>query len=797
MAETQKPRKCPTGTVRHWANEQTVIKAHDNSIYDAGWMNLPTMPSYLVEQLRELDQLGKEIGKVKDPVDGILWLDKEINDFEPSSGSSYTPADFKQYSGWYGIEGYSFTSEFSKRYSADKIQLNSQINDAILEANEAKGRREGKNYDVLLLTKEEIKVIRDRIRYDFKYTGKVFDSNDIGELKTILKKVNKYLQQGENFEDEEQKRIYLKNREKRNHFADEYSRLKIKRQEKDEMLEEIDNTFQDNWGIRESFRKQMEKTYQDYISKYIDQIKIDEVKDFEEKIQCPINAPIEKFYDAVNSAEGIYTHVNVEDYIGKKIPSSYSKYDEVTLVRVDILKYPPGRKRPIIRDEDGDETSYSYSSTAYEDLKKKLQSRESTDLGLIFQLRFNELYKKDLEGDWDIESIDSLHILEKIIHYLPKGHCLTNHHFRKLQKDNNYSDSTSYAHYMSGEDAIFLSSKALSETDMFSGGLHDGNEFVAVLIHEIGHAVSDKFSRAYKTKYRDFSRACGWGWDYLDKKDPNSYSATGDAKDIKKTGVNSNIDLISDYASKSPEEAFAEYYSFYAQYKDNINKFLDHNDTSGLGEHKEHLTNPKFGETISVGDIMKTRLDGQVRLNIDKELFSQYRDIAKNIKLDFVSPWEVKHTSIHEETMDKKQLRNYIDFVKEKDIKPLVCITKNNGQRQLIGDEAEGYLNIANKIANKPTPVCSISEEIYNNLKNKGYSNEDIISYSFDSIKDSKYPLTKDTEWETKTVSGLRFGRDGVVPKEKLIKNKEIFQKMRTIFYSEELKKALEGLKIL
>lgn len=781
------PRKAPIGTIRYWQGGLLpVIKAFDNSIADSGWINLPALPHGLTQDLRELDELGKQISQYHDPIDGNLWTSKCITEFKTSSGEVYKPSDFKQYSGWYGNIGYSFTSEFSKRYCSGKIRLASDINDAILDANKAKGQREGKAFDTLILTKEEVKSIRERIKSNFK-DNYIFDTNDIVELKKLLKKVNKYLTQGEDFEDEEQKRVYQENKSKLSTFLDEYQPIKIKRQLKDQMLEEIDNTFQDNWGIRESFRKKVEDVFSRYVSKYLERIKKEEVIEFEKTIKCPINAPTEQFYTALNNSPLCDIHIDLNSFIGKKVPSNYGKYNEVTL---KSFNEETGEVK--VLDSQGREENYSFSNNSVNDLYSKLKSREGTDLSIIFQLRFKELYQKDLEGSWDTDSITPLHTFEKVIHYLPPGHCLTNRYFKNLKKDDNYSDTDGYAHYTSGRNTIFLSSKALAETDRyFTTSLNDGNQFVSVLIHEIGHAVSDKFKRAFKTKYRDFSRECGWSWDYLDKEDINTFHATGTDPDIKRTGVNANANLITKYAQKSPEEAFAEYYSFYSQYKKEINQLLDHNKTELLGFDREKLINPSFGKTKSVSEIINININPKLRENIDSSLFSQCRNIEDNIKLDFVSPWDLKHKQIHNENIDKKRLRNYIDFTKEKDHRPLVCIQKLNGSRELIGEEDEGYLNLANRVAKKPTPVCSISEEVYNNLKSQSYSDKDIIDYAFFNIKDQKYPLNENTNWETKHVEGLKYGTN-IVPKEILIKNKEIFKKMRSIYYSEELLKALQ-----
>jgi hypothetical protein len=143
--------------------------------------------------------------------------------------------------------------------------------------------------------------------------------------------------------------------------------------------------------------------------------------------------------------------------------------------------------------------------------------------------------------------------------------------------------------------------------------------------------------------------------------------------------------------------------------------------------------------------------------------------------------------------VDKKQLRNYINFVKKEDHKPLLAIEYPNGSKKLIGDEGSVYLNSANKISKKITPLCTISEEFYTNLKNKGFSEQNISDYAFFNIKDCKYPLSNKTNWETKSVEGLRYGTNGIIPVQKIIGSKEIFRKMRTIYYSEELKKAIKS----
>jgi len=779
MSETKRPRKCPVGACRVWLSGP-VIKFMDNNLWNDGWMPLPTPPKYISDAIDTLDRLAKRIKSYSDPVDGGLWLDKEISEFRPSSGSIYSPKDFKQYSGFYGIEGYSFLSEFSKRYNSDKIDLKAAITQAVLDEN---------SNEKLVLSKERIEDIKDEVKSNYKNNSS-FNPKDITELKDVLERVNKYLEQGENFEDPIQLETYARNKKLLQSFGDTYEKLPIKRALRDKMLSEMDNAFQDNWGVRESFRKKLEDTYSAYIKKNIERIKKDEVEDFEKEIGCKINVPTKEFYEKLDNSSIVKDkEINLTDFIGKKVPDFNNKYEDVTLLRIS------SDGDVIVRSKDGHEKNYISPYTNLneaDELKKKLLARESTDLSIIFQLRFQELYNKNLEGNWDVADIPALHTFEKIIHYLPPGHCLNNNLLRKIEKDTAYSDKGNYAHYSPGDNSIYLSNSAMSSTDKFSE-LNSGNEFVSVLIHEIGHAVSEKFHRAQKTKYRDFSRQCGWGWDYLDKDELGTYHATGGDKDIKRTGLNNNVNLITAYAHKSPEEAFAEYYSFYNQYKTEINNLLDKNAVEGLHRDSSEIINPHYGKTVTVENIINTNIDPILRQNIDKELFSQQRNVQDNIKLQFESPWKLSHQTIREDGVDKKQLRNYINFVKGEDHKPLLAIEYPDGRKKLIGDEGSVYLNSANKIAKKITPICTVSEEFHTNLKAKGFLDQEIADYAFFSIKDCKYPLSKKTEWEKKTVSGLRYGSNGIIPVEKIIGSKEIFRKMRTIYYSDELKKALEN----
>jgi hypothetical protein len=603
-----------------------MIKTHDNSVFDDvvnPWIPLPKTEEGWLQRFRELDRLGKYIISYKEPVDGELWLDKELDEFITKSGKRFSPQDLKQFSK-YGsnIVGYSFTEELTKRREYNRIRLQQLQAEALIDANDRKKyqeAQEGKSSDEqkrIFLTKEEIKAIKEEVKSTYKEDlTKQVTKEDCDEIQDMLQTILTYLEKGENFEGE-QETVYQKAKaliaELRN---GPYKPLNEVRDDMHHMLVQMDSAFPDGWGIRESYRKSLDSTFSKYVSRFRDKIEKDELELFQQITGVDLYAPTDEFYEALGKSK-IFHDVDLSKYIGKNIPHPREKYKDVL-----FNKYENGylyftdtsattkRKSNFDIVDEGDSGFEGQDQSLYvseETLKSLVAQREiGSELEIPLKLRFTKLYNKDIRGNFNRGDLTLLRTFEKLIHYLPEGHVLTNSMFNTLRKETYFDNSdNSYAHYQGGsKKEIYISNQAAKSNQLGIVDLHSGDELASVLIHEIGHAVSEKLRGRKSLNYRKFVYECGWSWEQfqLGNRDTN-YKATGEGEETKRIGSKSSVPLITQYSGRSPEEAFAEYYSFYSQYKKPIDRFLETGKKTHLEKetmfHMEH-TPQTFGEHIT------------------------------------------------------------------------------------------------------------------------------------------------------------------------------------------------------
>lgn len=188
----------------------------------------------------------------------------------------------------------------------------------------------------------------------------------------------------------------------------------------------------------------------------------------------------------------------------------------------------------------------------------------------LFQQRFSIVLNKELEGDWEVKDFPSLYTFEKLVNSLPEGHLLKNNNLRKIS-NHKYNGSNNYAFYSPNSNLISLSDSFLTNNPTFIN---------SVLVHEVGHALSNKIRRHLLYEYREFTMLAGWDNRQVD------LEATGNMEDIPRVGRNSFIPLITNYAGKSPEECFAEYYSFYYNNQEAIDKWINNKDVSAIEQEK-------------------------------------------------------------------------------------------------------------------------------------------------------------------------------------------------------------------
>lgn len=573
-------------------------------------------------------------------------------------------------------------------------------------------------------------------------------------------------------------------------------------------MSEIENTFADNWGIKESFRKKLYRKYDEFVKKYIDSIKADELNDIKSKLGCEVDEPnIDKFYKHLE-ASGLIKSIDLEDYIGKMVPSSANKYKDVKLVRIETehkVRREKGEEDeeyevlvPYVEDSDGDINRYNYCENPGSELERKISAREGGDLSILFQIRLESLYGKSLQGEWDGNEVKPLQILEHVMKYLPTGHCIDNDRLSTFDKESSFHSSSGYAFYQPRDRKIYFSGRALAYTQrMYDLSMDSGDEFPSVVIHEIGHAVSSKLHGAHSLLYRKFARACGWTWEELDKRSRHTYSATGNDKDTKRGGSRQHVELITDYAHKSPEEAFAEYYSFYNIHKKRIDQFLDKKETKQLRRDKAwSYDENSFKHTKSLNEVYhpEVELESKTINSMTRVLTSNKRDLEKCFGMDTTSPWTSKHSTFNENKLDKQVLSNHINFVRNDEHRPLFSIKNPDNTHLLAGHEEEAYLHYANKYVRKETPVFYITKEAAILLQNEGYSTQDIEKFTYHHLKDdSIISGVKSKEKSSKQITGLKYS-NSIVPASVVEQNHEIFSLMRDIYYSDDLKKALEEL---
>ena len=325
----------PIGTIRDWETG-TVIKACEPSKHNHfGWIPLQT--SQALESIgRECDSLASSCKNLKEPISGEIFLDHEIDNFEKDANGKhpYTANDFKKYEGFYGAGRYSFRNEFSRRFMAEKIALQEAINlayDNAMPSDATEG-----------LDAATKKAIRREVEANFSYNYEPFKTTQANELKGIIERTKKQLDIGFNFEGE-QKKVYDDAISVVKSLPLEYNRLAFKKKEKENALKSINETFKDNWGVRETVKKKLDDAYGEYVRKFSERIREDEGKSQEETFGVTIDEPYETFYPKLFD----------------KIQLDRDKFNKYKVEDIDLNKYEgeeivvDGELRVIRKDKNG------------------------------------------------------------------------------------------------------------------------------------------------------------------------------------------------------------------------------------------------------------------------------------------------------------------------------------------------------------------------------------------------------------------------------------------------------------
>lgn len=794
-------KKAPVGTQRYWESTgQTWIKTHDNTYFDeraSPWMVVPTISQTFTTLFHALDEKGRKIISYKEPIDGDLWLSKEFEDFETKSGKRFSTADFKQYAAFdKRAAKYSFTSELTKRLMSQKIKLNADIAENLIDLNDrvkTQKLRAGENVGdkKIVLTDEEVKASREATRADFKEDdSQKLTLEDVHEIDKVLQKVLSYLEQGETFEGD-QKTAYEKAKEiLTNIQRGPYYPLSSIRDSIREAYRLINGNFADNWGIRESFRLKMDNAFTDYVSKYRTQIERDELEAFKTQLGVDLYEETNVFYNAVKKSN-FFSPVSIGDFEGKEIPDPSDKYSDVTLV-----KYNYHHEKATFRDQVGNETErYVQPERLQAAIRQRLFNLPDIDVPL--KLRLSGMFTKDLSGTFDIHDLTLLETFEKIAEYLPEGHVSSNDSFRKLRKQTDLGGKSdnSYAHYAPVSREIYLSSDVLKHSEIGLVDLHSGQEVASTLIHEIGHAVSAKLGGRNSKEYRKFVVECGWSWEQFQYGDKvNNYQATGGDADIKRYGSRSDRKLITDYAHKSPEEAFAEYYSFYSQHRKRIDSFLEDENL----KHVSVASSLKFDDSKKYFREHQNSIDSGTSQSMRAHLIDKKRDVSDHIRVAVIDPYyDNLETTKQSNVLPAHIAYNKRDGVaNKKEPQPVFSVFDyNTGVRDIVADSPDAGIHYSNKYLRRLSPTFSMSKECFNLLTEKGYNYHEIRAFALQQVGEQKIPnvFSSSKEKGALRVEGLKY-RGQVVSNDVIRGSKVIFQQMKHIWESDELKKALSEL---
>lgn len=791
------PKEFPIGTIRHW-DSGDVIKAHEpTKPFSTGWISLRTSPE--LEAIgREADLLANSLLSFKLPINGEKFLDHEINEFRDEDGKKlFSADDFKKYEGFEGAGRYAFRNEFSRLFMLNIMRLKEQEQRALVEANEDAG---GDKYNDKL-TKEEKDAIKAEIRANFKEEENPFTVEKAQKLVEIIKRTGAQIREGLDFKDNEKAEIYNKFKSIADSLPQSYDLIEKKREERGEAIALINKTFNDNWGVRESCKDYINAKFDQYVKRYADQISKDSLASQMEEFGVSIDSPTDEFYNGIYSKfeeikkkDREATLKNLEYFVGGSIDiyrKSWFGLGDDLKVSADLTKengefyitVKGGTKERLFSKVDGGFESTSSEGRKNWTLGKEYQAESANFKDLIY-LRFMKHFGKRVEGDWAIDHLPAIQNMENIIHELPDGHFLTNDYLTIVtNKDYQGGNHGGYAWYNGGERRINLSAECVNSGSVF-GVLENPTEFKSVMLHEIGHSVSQKFGRDRTYDYRKFAVECGWT--YTSKELRAGLTATGEQRAIPRTGSNNDVRLISDYAGTSPEEAFAEYYSFYGLNKDKIDKFLKTGDRKYI-EAETRVISASDQSPRTIRETMRHRM-----LNHDGELMRTFKDVwgslsgrGVEMKMELVSPWETRLTTEEFLRTDAQKVKRLKDSSALSS--PPVIAYRENGKSVIF--DGVTRLEVA-RMNKRMVSTIHITKEAYHQLKKIGLSDTEIASCVYTKMGDH-YPLAEKPQKQQ--ISGLIF-RDNLISSEKILNNARVLKVMQDIFNSEELKKALEEL---
>jgi hypothetical protein len=780
----------PIGTIRHWQGGD-VIKAHPNNLLHSGWIALQTNET--LEAIgRDCDSKANAMKDRKTPINGELFLDREINEFEKDEKGNhpFNPQNFKQYEGFYGAGRYSFRNEFSKRFMADRIKLAEDITNALLKENEAEGGENTGDNKKDVLSVSQKKAVRRRVELDFKYNEVLFTTDDAKQLQGIVDRTYRQLMLGVDFpEGSVEKNAYDNALKVADSFPLKYERIKIKRQLKEETLKEIDRVFKDNWGVRESVRRLLNEKYGEYVTKFAKQISNDEAADQEATFGVKLDDDADTFYKALFKkvkSDKAKIEINYDEYIESRFVVSEDEIESTLELQKDKKDF---YLIDINAEDKNDEENKMYLTEPLDQNKELIRQVNNTILSSqvnypfqeLIYLRFETLYKKQLVGNWNIEMLPVIYNIEKFMNELPSGHFKTNNEVTVVS-NKDFGDK-GYTFYSADIKEISFNDKAANAFQIW-GALKGEQEFTSTCSHEIGHAVSTKFGRSSNLDYKKFVVSCGWSYQHLKL---SGEHATGDDKDIGRQGSMSQASLLTEYSHKSPEEAFAEYYSIYACNKEAIDNWLKTDDVNVLNKKSQLIVKQKSKDQEKPVSNFYHQIHLDTDSKIGKVVNNFNLDLNDHIKLDLVNPWHVHYTKEQELHLnDSTNVKYGIVASRHDEVMPVIAV-KNKFNHYTCLDK--GFINEGCKYTKKFTPAIIITEELYHHLS-KQFDNKAIQNYVINRAIDEKVP-----QQSSKPIhkTGIEY-RNDIIESKLFAVNKDRMMLMKHIFESKQLQKALSEL---
>lgn len=311
--------------------------------------------------------------------------------------------------------------------------------------------------------------------------------------------------------------------------------------------------------------------------------------------------------------------------LGLKFKNDFVINEAITsAIEENFKSYKKKYEQEIMQDEgmrqieEADLTLDSPLKEFYYKLSNRLrQGEEKEYINYALKVRYKHKLNKKLGGKilWDENTIIAVGNFENFVLNLPEGHVLKNPYIQELY-NHSYTgirdNSEGYAFYNQNERKISLSDHFLSSTSIL-GNLIDPNEFNSVIAHEIGHSVAVKLRQLNNLEYKRFVMYCGW--DNRQGRHEN-FNATHGSKDIPRLGSYRDIPLLTKYSYQSPNECFAEYYSFYFLNKDKLNKWLE----TGKKEYLIEQGKNKLKDDVK---------ESWIKLNEDKLIYTKKIPIVK------------------------------------------------------------------------------------------------------------------------------------------------------------------------